>query len=86
MIFFIQNLDGIFQMDEQKNSKKLLAGLDWCQAYALALGIWKKMKNRKGGSDWSHPTYPFYPNPPPRHMSLHSCLNLGGSKESSSSQ
>ncbi len=26
----------------------MLVGLDWCQTYVLGLGIWKKMKNKKG--------------------------------------
>jgi len=35
MIFFIQILDEIFQMDEIKIKIKMLVGLDWCQTCAL---------------------------------------------------
>jgi hypothetical protein len=49
--FFIQYLDEILQMDEIKI--KLLVGSDWCRTYTLGLKIWKKMKNKKGGSNWT---------------------------------
>jgi hypothetical protein len=56
----------------------MLVGLDWCQTYALGLGIWKKMKNKKEGLDWNPPTLFI--------LSLHSCVNLKGLKESLNSQ
>jgi len=31
----------------------MLANLDQCWTYALNSKIWKKMKNKKGGLDWT---------------------------------
>jgi len=35
----------------------MLASSNWCQTFALGLGIWEKMKNKKGGLNWTPLTF-----------------------------